>query len=223
MYPHPWRGEQYGLPNDLGLPPRLLILGESHHGHYEPIAEYTRAVVMKHIERGSIRFLRKIGQTILGVHRYPTPENRRRFWDAVAFYNFVPTPMARANVRPTPEQWAEGQLLFLNRLAELLPTHVIACGFMLWDRLPNDGFVNLGVVDAALAEGLWNLFPGRNPQHEYANDGWAGRYEYDGGACSIVKIRHPSARNPHFKPDKWRPFLQHFLHTRSFGGSLSRR
>lgn len=211
MCPDPWIGEQYKSPNDLGLPPRLLILGESHHGHYEPIAKYTRTVVMEHIEHGYIPFLHKIGQAILGEHGAATTEDRRRFWNAVAFYNFVPTPMAAAHVRPTPEQWAEGRQLFPQRLVGLGPTHVVACGFGLWTRLPDDGFVNLGVADPTLAQELWERFPEQNPRHEDANAGWARRYEYEGRTCSIVKIRHPSAFGPHFIPEAWRPFLQHFL------------
>lgn len=205
MCPNPWKGEQYCSPNVPDLPPRLLILGESHHGCYEPLAQYTIAVVTEHIEHGHVPFFDKIRQAILGEFGAATTEHRRRFWNAVAFYNFVPTPVAAANVRPTCAQWAEGQHLFLQRLIDLRPTHVIVCGFTTWSKCPEQGFED---VDEALATHLWDLIP---EQHRNEDRGWVGCYEYEGGSCAIAPILHPSYRFAPFNPEDWCPFLQSFL------------
>lgn len=213
MCPNPWIGGQYGSSNDLDLPPRLLILGESHHGDGGvPLADLTNTVIDEHIADGHGMFFNNVRRAILCELQAVANNSRQRFWNAVAFYNFVPTPVAAANIPPEPDQLAAGQLLFPQRLVELHPTHVVACGFRLWNHLPNDGFVNLENVNAELAQELWNRFPEQHPHHGDENAGWAGRYGYDGGACSIVKIRHPSFHHgPHFNPEDWRLFLQYFL------------
>lgn len=198
MCPDPWTGKQYGSPNEFDLPRRLLILGESHYGGENgPLANLTNVVINDHIVDGVHMFYNKIRQAILGEFGPSTAEDRRRFWNAVAFYNFVPIPMPAAGVAPEDVQWEIGRQLFLQRLVDLRPTHVVVCGFTTWRNCPEQGFEDVG---EELATHLWDLIPYR---HRNEERGWVGRYEYEGGSCVIATILHPSYRFTPFNPEDW--------------------
>lgn len=77
------------------LPPRLLILGISHHhkalaqGGIDPErgTDLTQAIVARHIAAGTFRFFTLVRRTVLGAAS--PAADRAPFWNSVAFYNLV--------------------------------------------------------------------------------------------------------------------------------------
>ena len=138
----PWIGDAYGRPNGLGLPPRLLILGISHHrraltqgglgpgeGH-----DLTRRIVARHAEDGTFRFFTLVRRTVLGPAS--PAASRGPFWHGVAFYNLVQRlferpyePVPAADVRASHNA-------FTDVLARLGPSHVLVTGLDLWRQMP---------------------------------------------------------------------------------------
>lgn len=188
----PWRGELYGRPNDLGLPSRLLILGESHYGGSE---EYRRSLTREVIEDQwsghSYRYFTTVQRAVLG----PSKEvDAKDFWQSVAFYNFIQRLVGeKPRDRPTPPMWKEAAAPFRETLNRLGPTHVIVTGFGLWDQLrkhlPSD-------------EDFWS----DAPEGEVAT---IRKFVHGSGKCLAVKIEHPSSGR--FSPPQWHPVIQNFL------------
>ena len=204
----PWTVCRYGRDNNLGLPSRLLVLGESHYGtkHRRTITQEVVEEVFAEDVDYRYRFFTSLFMALCGVEREPTREALEEFCHAIAFYNFVQELMDAPGVRPSEEQWAGGIAPFFECLKMLRPSHVVACGFGLWDNLPSGDYSRLAdETEAHLVERLPPQYQGsaRHPHHD-----WVGRYEYEGGECLVVKIHHPSIA---FGADQWHPVLQRFL------------
>ena len=138
----PWIGAGYGRPNALGLPPRLLVLGISHHrralaqGGLDILLErdLTRRIVARHVEDGTFRFFTLVRRTVLGPAS--PAASRGSFWHGVAFYNLVQRlferpyePVPAADVRAS-------HAAFTDVLARLGPSHVLVTGLDLWRQMP---------------------------------------------------------------------------------------
>jgi len=208
----PWEGCRYGQPNRLGLPERLLVLGESHYGDREK----DRAAITKEVVKEVFaevedvpyryRFFTSVFKVLCGPEREPTREALGEFCRAIAFYNFVQDMIKEPGVRPSKEQWAGGIAPFFECLDQLTPSHVVACGFGLWDNLPDQCYSRLS---EEIEENIWSLFPdqGKRPRDGTSPD-WVGRYRHKSGSCLILRIRHPSVA---FSAPAWRPVLRRFF------------
>ena len=208
----PWRGDCYGLDNNLELPKRLLVLGESHYGDTEKAyPDLTKDVVEEVFAKAEdvpyrYRFFTSLFKALRGAEREATREALAEFCHAIAFYNFVQEMIEAPGVRPSEEQWAGGVAPFFKCLSNLKPSHIVACGFALWDNLPSERFSDL---PAETERSLLELLPEQyQDSASHRRRGWAGRYENEGGGCLILKIHHPSIA---FSAAEWHPLLQHFL------------
>ncbi|QBR04400.1 hypothetical protein [Paraburkholderia pallida] len=63
-------------------------------------------------------------------------EARLRFWNTVAFYNFVRESMPNAQVRPTRRQFTESRSAFSEVTRTHKPHAVLVMGLVLWGYLP---------------------------------------------------------------------------------------
>ena len=204
----PWIGDRYGSNNSLGLPARLLVLGESHYGaNARP--DITKEVVGEVFDEGvsyRYRFFTSVFKAVLEAEREPTREALEEFCRAIAFYNFIQEMMPTAGDRPTGTQWTCAAVPFFECLEKVNPSHVVACGFELWANLPSERFSWLsGETEAHL---LGRLPTQYQDSAQHRKHGWVGRYDHAGGGCLILKIHHPSIA---FSAAEWRPLLQRFF------------
>lgn len=137
----PWIGKRY----DTGglFRRRVLFLGESHY-LWNEAASATPSLTRDCIEeqyRGDASHAFWTRIVIAGLGRKPSLEEKQRFWDSVAFYNFIQTPVGYGpRVRPAPAMWTDAQPPFLEILEALMPHLVIVLGREMWHNLP-EGFV----------------------------------------------------------------------------------
>lgn len=137
----PWIGTEYETNQR-----RLLVLGESHHAYRdEPVnASLTRQVIEGYTqdadligERQYYAFFTKIHNAVEDRVGCVPPEERRRFWNRVVFYNYIQEIIAeeaREN-RPTARMWQEAVEPFKMILVERKPTHVLVVGKQLWENI----------------------------------------------------------------------------------------
>ncbi|SMP62364.1 hypothetical protein SAMN06295970_108100 [Noviherbaspirillum suwonense] len=82
-----WIGENY-----LSAERSVLVLGESWYGETQDLPEFIRGWASRKVRDMSFS---KIFNTGSGMHTTKsTPEDRLRFWNQIAFYNFVPGSIA---------------------------------------------------------------------------------------------------------------------------------
>jgi len=199
----------YGSNNSLGLPKRLLVLGESHYGA-EPRPDITKEVVREVFDEDvpyRYRFFTSIFKAFCRSGREPTREALAEFCCAFAFYNFIQEMIVKPGVRPSQAHWEGDVAPFLECLKMWKPSHVVACGFELWDNLPDKGFSRLAVETE---RDFFGQLPDQGKRRlDYRRPGnWIGRYEYGGGSCLILRTRHPSVA---FSASEWRPVLRSFF------------
>ena len=206
---HPWKGEGYGKANDLGLPENLLILGESHYRDRDWEKEWngqpTIGVVgeFKQQERDGYRLFTKSMRTILGPRARTDRSTRNRFFNGIAFYNYVQCSVGdKPGISPTREMWEDAAAPFLVTLESLRPTHIVACGKRLWKgmqkyqnflRPPSETLV--GWFDPA-------TFPKGWPPANIL-----GCYHHSQGQSVVLAIYHPSRNQPRV----WHPVVERFL------------
>ena len=206
----PWIGADYGNPNDLGLPSRLLILGESHYGGSENYYRGFTKEVIKDQWRGHRHpYFTKVQKSVLG----PSQEvDAKDFWKFVAFYNFIQRLVEKPEVRPDQHMWEEAAAPFRETLNRLGPTHVIVTGFGLWDHLPGDEDFWFDAPEYEVAT-IRKLVPGPFKTDKLERKGWLGRYRHGSGKCLAVNILHPSSRRRCrvFRSEQWHPVIRDFL------------
>ncbi|WP_233808669.1 hypothetical protein [Paraburkholderia sp. HP33-1] len=134
---HPWVGNQY---KDQKI--RWLILGESGYGLRQNEPRETEWMIRAHngdrqdgwdpmrydICTAAERLM--TGSPQLGY------DARLRFWNTVAFYNFVRESMPNAQVRPTTRQFTESRGAFSEVIRTHNPHAVLVMGLNLWGYLP---------------------------------------------------------------------------------------
>jgi hypothetical protein len=138
----PWVGEKYATKGFKGGV-RLLVLGESHYGiPGDDDASFTQQVVKDHGKENRHAFFTKTAKLVLGMGtgEYLHDEDRRQFWDSVAFYNYV---QEYAGERPdgnvTSEMWEKAKEPFLEVVEQLEPDALLVLGKQLGDHLPDLG------------------------------------------------------------------------------------
>ena len=207
----PWVGANYGSPNDLDLPSRLLILGESHYDDGDP-EEYRRSLTMEVIaaviaeeQRNEYKrnYFKGVRKAVLGLSQEVDAED---FWQSMAFYNFIQRLVEKPGIHPTPHMWKEARDRFRKTLNRLGPTHVIVTGFRLWDHLrDNEDFWSDAPEDEVAT--IRKLVPSRFNNCNHERRGWLRRYRHGSGKCLVVKIQHLSRGSP----KQWHPVIRDFL------------
>jgi hypothetical protein len=119
--------------------PRLLILGESHYDDDDPDKSLTQRLTREYAEgKWRHRFWTMTMQVVAG--RDKTEIDRMRFWQSVAFYNFIQEFVgSRPRTRPSAEAWLSANHPFEAVLEALRPQALLVLGVALWDNLPNLG------------------------------------------------------------------------------------
>ncbi len=175
MYFKPWVGSKYESGFIYGK--KVLILGESHYEWednqtLEPTL--TRDCIKGQFSGGSTKqFWTNIAVSLLGYK--PNMDEREKFWNSVAFSNFVQSSVGRgARTRPSKEQWLKGKETFFEILEDLKPQLVIVLGYQLWGNLPESGV------------------RGRDLASQQRNRHWIYQLA-DGTDVYAVGFRHPSA------------------------------
>jgi hypothetical protein len=129
----PWRGQSY----DKGIfGVKLLILGEAHYGGpSKDFSNFTNEVIQEVIDgENRQRFFERVRSVVVGPDS--TEWNRERFWNAVAYYNYVQELIPAARVRPTNDAFTNGDQPFKDVLNSLTPDCVLVLGKTLWQSLP---------------------------------------------------------------------------------------
>ena len=125
----PWVGRRFSKrPQDA----RLLIVGESHYEEnntkYGQDPNFTRRVVSDHAItlrlRCRARMWQNLDRMLFGTVEY----NRTRFWNDVAFYNFIQRPMKNQKERPTWQDCVSGWSTFAQVVRVLNPSHALHLG-----------------------------------------------------------------------------------------------
>lgn len=199
----PWIGDDYHSGSKIGLPCTLMLLGESHYGGREKFyPDFTKCVIREYVRGDRMhRYFTTLQKAVLGSETNP-----KCLWRSVAFYNFIQDLLEKPRAKPEDHMWERATSPFRNVLECLHPTHVIACGFRLWDHLPGDeGFWKSAPEDE---RNIMEFLPKKFDTQKHKDRGWSGRYQHEKGECLIVKIKHPSVA---FSWREWHPMLKHFL------------
>jgi len=137
-----WMGENYTKGGFNGL--QLLFVGEStyHDPHSPekkalPTSKNLITAVLNGEQGRWTSFYTKIYKVTTGrTHETPSKEDIKRFWESVAFVNYIPVPIASTSrVRPTNDQWESAREPFLKVLAEVNPDGIILLGKELGRKL----------------------------------------------------------------------------------------
>ena len=187
----PWIGKHYSTTGFGGK--RILVLGESHYCDKSSDAteDITRKVIADLFDPQSgheayKNTYTKFAEALLGRNCLSF-EYKERFWNSIAFYNYVQVPMTGARVAPSQKDFKESEAAFFDVLETLRPDIVIVWGSRLYNNLPQGG---LQGDDLRAPDGHWV-------------ETW--RYFLkDGKEVKVVPIMHPSSS---FSPDFWHQFL----------------
>jgi len=193
----PWKGSKYES-NKL-FEKRVLVLGESHYEWDKKIPLYsdlTIDCIKEQIEGDYTKqFWTNIAITFL--NKSPELQDKKEFWDSVAFYNYVQECVGSGpRIRPTNEMWRKSEQGFAEVLAELLPQVVIVLGYELWENLPKlGGYNGPEIIGPEIIE------------FKQKTDTW--RYPLSNGeTCLAYAIRHPSYG---FSGTYWYPYVQQVI------------
>ena len=109
----PWVGVKYASGARFGK--RVMVLGESHY-EWDPkvklYPEFTRAAIEEQAAgKHTYAFWTHVATAFLG--HSPTLAEKREFWDAVAFYNFVQQVVdGGPRVAPSDAMWKASEGAF---------------------------------------------------------------------------------------------------------------
>jgi len=135
MFFLPWLGDAY-LTGGI-LPKRTLVLGESYYESDGQLNQESTRDFVKWTIGGKWRRRFFTGAAIAFLNRYPTPDEKTRFWHAVLHYTFVQKPVGqKPRDRPSRELWSEGSGPFVEVLETYRPEFVLVLGKELWNHLP---------------------------------------------------------------------------------------
>jgi hypothetical protein len=192
IYFKPWKGRRYGETGLFGA--RVFILGESHYTWDKPTditPELTRTCIKEQISggKGETRaFWTNIAIAFLG--HFPSLEDKRDFWDSVAFSNYIQESVGMGSRRaPTAAMWMSARLAFRRLVERLKPDVIVATGFRLWENLPDEWGAKGPTLTGARYDETWC-------------------YPHSSGTALAFSIRHPSAG---FSGSAWHPVIRRGL------------
>jgi hypothetical protein len=173
-YFQPWIGQRYGEGLDEC---RTLVLGEAHYEWEENQtleSQLTIECVQEQINgEWTKQFWTNIAVALLGYR--PSFEEKRQFWDSVAFYNYIQESVGFGpRTRPTRSMWLKARQPFYSVLRQLKPQLVVVLGYGLWGWLPSDGKEGPSISGAPQKQ-TWIYSVGGSEE------------------CLAYGVRHPSA------------------------------
>lgn len=189
----PWIGKFYkkGINGK-----KLLALGESH--HCDKASDFTPDITIEVIrdlfdpnsfhepyKNTFAKFINSLAGEKQNI------QGKEKWWDKIAFYNYIQKPIPKARQAPTSEDFKKSEEAFFDLLEQLRPTHIIAWGKRLFNNLPNCGKP---------------LSPLKNHKGKDVR-----RWEYrlkDGTPINLIEISHPSSG---YATYKWHGVITQFL------------
>jgi hypothetical protein len=134
-------------------------------------------------------------QAVMSENGY-SPENRMdiiNFWDSVAFYDFVQSPLERTGERPTTEQWEKAKKPFEEVLQKIQPDIIPVFGAKTFEKLP--------ILDGD-EDGLCLRY-GKNKERIYS---WI--YNTNEKPTLVIKLHHATRG---FNVEHWKNIYQKTL------------
>ncbi len=194
----PWIGKSYGEVSTWGAP--FLILGESHYDRegIHTSRDFTIELI-KHYVGGykfanwNPSFLTKILNTVVGSQGSPALDDKRMFWESVAFYNYIQEFVGDNHSQaPVERMWNSAQVPFEEILETLKPACILVISERLWNNMPASDHAS----EAVSANG-------KSTQTRIYGTALAGR------------IHHPSTTRG-FRPLDWHPLVAKLLNMSQF-------
>lgn len=151
----PWVGASYKKQ-----PRKILFLGESHYEADEiNDGDATNEVIQRQFGEGQdvakelerYKFLRGLERLFSGNSTL-TKEGSKKFWNEVAFYNFVQFGMISSDTRPTTAQFRKSVDPFCEVACDLKPDVIVVASLKTWDNLPNTDGLKWELVRGELAK-----------------------------------------------------------------------
>jgi hypothetical protein len=179
----PWVGKNYVRGEGL------LLVGEAHYGPSDLASESTISFTQAFIDGENHKFWTNIMQVVDGMPYAGI--DRARFWNDVAFYNFVQQSVGEsAGTAPTAEMLELGSAPFFSVVEELQPRRILVLSSRMWQALPN---------------GAGRAGPNIG-QRETERETWL--YPQPSGEALASSIPHPSL---YFSWQKWHPVVEQLL------------
>lgn len=193
----PWVGKNYDKTG-------VLIIAESHYGgetefeadgSAKPDKEFTRRFVSRHADGENMwKMPNYLMRIICGGGFSDEDEQRKEFWENVAFYNHVQKLMRLATrQRPSKEDFRNGWDVFSEVVKILKPDYCLFIGL-----IASYSF-NIKMKEKGLSYEPVSWM-------EKINGACPRRFSLtvDGHKTEVIGIRHTSGR---ISPDKWHDFL----------------
>lgn len=136
VYFRPWVGSRYRSDGYQGL--RILVLGVSHYDQgYGKGPGTTSYVVEQYISgRHERKYFDGVGRIFEGTTYGRNEDERRRFWESVAFCNLIQEFVGTSpDSKPTSAHFSAAMEPFRAVARELSPDFVLVTGFTLWDKV----------------------------------------------------------------------------------------
>ncbi|WP_041608898.1 hypothetical protein [Thiomonas arsenitoxydans] len=155
VYFQPWVGGAF----EEGLwGRRTLILGQSHYQWDSDVpvtADLTRQCIEEQRSgEDSVAHWTKIAMVAIG--HAPTLDEKRRFWDSVAYANFIQESVGHGpRVGPKSEMIEAAKEPFLATLEVLRPDVVWVLGYTLWNWLPEEATAGPTIQKNVRALSCW--------------------------------------------------------------------
>lgn len=146
---HPWVGPEYSSGGIFGK--RIMVLGESHYCDEKCSAcgsdfncgcnRFTTKVVKDYLNQenereGWMNTYLKFERSL--VNHETSPDESRRIWESILFYNFLQVAMQTPRQAGTAEQYQAAAAPFFSILDQYQPDLLIVWGVRLWDKLPSE-------------------------------------------------------------------------------------
>jgi hypothetical protein len=142
----PWKGENYLTSGFNGK--KVLVIGESFYcSEEEAVPTLTKKVITDYLAIRNGEFRENKGEwtnTYLKFERSlegkeTTPEDSRRIWNSIAFYNYLQVPMSGARESGSKLDYTNAENAFFEVINELQPDLIIVWGVgKLFNNLPED-------------------------------------------------------------------------------------
>ncbi|MGF6412379.1 hypothetical protein [Paraburkholderia sp. MM5482-R1] len=192
---HPWVGDQYWQQEQ-----RWLILGESSYQLHPTDTMAVPDMIRAHCGDATVGFEKGTYRVCAAAERLMSGRNEldpARFWQKVAFYNYVLESMADSKARPTTLQYRQSLPAFNEVVCELKPHVVLVLGIKLWDALPGEreGWQKGPELEVSMPTNsrklsLWTANVERPLKHHI---------------FKCFPVAHPSSRG--FKADAWKDWM----------------
>ena len=142
----PWKGENYPTSGFNGK--KVLVIGDSFYcSEEEAVPTLTKKVITDYLAIRNGEFRENKGEwtnTYLKFERSlegkeTTPEDSRRIWNSIAFYNYLQVPMSGARESGSKLDYTNAENAFFEVINELQPDLIIVWGVgKLFNNLPED-------------------------------------------------------------------------------------